>query len=179
MAKTKKLFHNLQIQAGCFLITLVLLACNNTSESNSQNGNADSASTPSKEKQAKSIATITKNDSTSIWIYDYATSTPIKNQEAKPELLTPQKIIEFINSNNSSVHLDLRKISNDTIFVKIKESTFLTQQMGSTGADEYMSVTTFTLTELKGMKYVNYDFEEGDHANPGTYSRKYYLERNN
>ena len=179
MAKTKKLLHNLQIQAGCFLILLIFSACNNASDTTSQTKNIDSASTPSKEKQAKSIATITKNDSISIWVYNYTTSTPIKNKEPKPELLTPQKIIDFINSNNPSVHLDLIKISNDTIFVKIKESTFLTQQMGSTGADEYMSVTTFTFTELKGIKYVNYDFEEGDHANPGTYSRNYYLERNN
>ncbi len=50
--------------------------------------------------------------------------------------------------------------------------------MGTTGADDYMSTTTFTLTELRGIKYVNFAFEEGDHAVPGTYSRKYYIDRN-
>jgi hypothetical protein len=54
----------------------------------------------------------------------------------------------------------------------------ITQQMGTSGADDYMTTTTFTLTELKGIKYVNFDFEEGDHAVPGTYSRQYYIDRN-
>ena len=55
---------------------------------------------------------------------------------------------------------------------------YTSQQMGTTGADEYMSVITFTLTELKGVRYVNLDFEEGDHASPGTYNRQYYIDRN-
>ena len=88
-------------------------------------------------------------------------------------------MINLINGHKANkIHLDFVKISLDTIYVKINNSMFLTQQMGTTGADEYMSVTTFSLTELKGIKYVDYDFEEGDHANPGTYSRQDYLERN-
>jgi hypothetical protein len=34
-----------------------------------------------------------------------------------------------------------------------------------------MAIATYTLTEMAGIKYVHYDFEEGDHAEPGTYSR--------
>ena len=119
-------------------------------------------------------------DSLSIWVYDYTKEIPVKNGEINFDTLTPNKLVDYINSNNGQdkIHLDLIKISNDTIYLKIKESTFLTQQMGTTGADEYRSVITFTLTELKGVRYVNLDFEEGDHASPGTYNRQYYIDRN-
>jgi len=122
----------------------------------------------------------TNKDSFSIWVYDYKTEIPVKNREINFDSLTPSKLVDYINTNNGQdrIQLDLIKISNDTIYLKIKESTFLTQQMGTSGADEYMSVTTFTLTELKGVRYVNLDFEEGDHASPGTYSRQYYIDRN-
>jgi len=35
-----------------------------------------------------------------------------------------------------------------------------------------MATATYTLTEAKGINYVDFDFEEGDHAVPGTYSRE-------
>ena len=53
----------------------------------------------------------------------------------------------------------------------IPHSEMLTERIGSTGAEIYMASATRSLTELKGIKYVNYDFEEGDHATPGVYNR--------
>jgi hypothetical protein len=32
--------------------------------------------------------------------------------------------------------------------------------------------TTYNLTELKGIKFVSYNMQAGDHVSPGTYSRK-------
>jgi hypothetical protein len=115
-----------------------------------------------------------------IWLYDYSSfPLPVKNRKVSPDTLTPEKLVKLINSCSSKeTRLDFVKISQDTIFVKIKDSQFLTQRMGSSGADDYMTTSTFTLTELKDIKYVNYDFEEGDHAAPGTYSRQYFLDRN-
>ncbi len=43
--------------------------------------------------------------------------------------------------------------------------------MGTSGAEGFMVSTTFTFTELNGIKYVSYDFQYGDHANPGVYDR--------
>jgi hypothetical protein len=121
-----------------------------------------------------------KKDNISIWTYDYVTDAPVKNRDVKADTLTPGKLVNFINTHKggSKIHLDLVKLSHDTIYVKIKESTYLTQQMGTSGAEDYMTTTTFTLTELKNVKFVTYDFKEGDHAAPGTYSREYYTDRN-
>jgi hypothetical protein len=65
----------------------------------------------------------------------------------------------------------LAKVNFDTAFIVIDNSNYLTQQMGTTGADEYLAKLTFSLTELESINFVNLNFEEGDHAVPGTYER--------
>lgn len=80
-------------------------------------------------------------------------------------------MITLTNNLYPEVELQFKKISGDTLYVKIPESNYLTQQMGTTGAEMYMANATFNLTELPGIKYVNFDFNEGDHAAPATLSR--------
>jgi len=92
-------------------------------------------------------------------------------QPISADSLTADNLIKHINSRYDHIRLQLVKISNDTVFVKIRNSNFLTQQMGSTGADMYMTEATYNLSELNNIGYVNFDFKEGDHASPGTYSR--------
>ncbi|MDQ3109219.1 MAG: hypothetical protein M3R17_04945 [Bacteroidota bacterium] len=153
-----------------------LTACNN-SEKGKQ---PDTINAKNGFDTTNKIANVSvKKDSVSIWIYDYMTDLPIKNRSVNADTLTPGKLVEFINTykGGSAIHLDFIKVERDTIYVKIKESTFLTQRMGTYGANEYLCTTTFTLTELKGVKNVNFDFEEGDHAVPGTYNRKYYIDK--
>jgi spore germination protein GerM len=72
----------------------------------------------------------------------------------------------------SKVRLVFIKSSGDTAYLKIPDATYLTQQMGSTGPRLFLSGLVYTLTSLPGINYVNLDFEEGDHAAPGTYSRE-------
>jgi hypothetical protein len=109
------------------------------------------------------------------WVteYDSIKNEYVLKQQRKlnPETLTPQAMIADINAAWNEIKLEFRKISNDTLYVAIPKSDYLTQQMGSSGSSEYMATTTFNLTELKGIRYVNYDFIEGDHLSPGTFSR--------
>jgi hypothetical protein len=81
-------------------------------------------------------------------------------------------IVGLINNGYPDVKLQFTKISSDTIYVKIPKSTYLTQQMGTTGAEMYLANATYNLTELPNISYVNFDFIEGDHAEPGTFSKK-------
>ena len=109
------------------------------------------------------------------WVteYDSVKNECILKQQRKldPEKLNPQAMIADINAAWEHIKLEFRKISNDTLYVAIPQSDYLTQQMGSSGSSEYIATTTFNLTELKGIKFVNYDFVEGDHLSPGTFSR--------
>jgi hypothetical protein len=109
------------------------------------------------------------------WITDYDTVKAeffLKQQrKINPDSLTTDEIVSNINAAWENVKLEFRKISHDTIYVAIPQSEFLTERMGSSGAAEYLASTTYNLTELKNIKFVNYDFEAGDHLNPGTYGR--------
>ena len=87
------------------------------------------------------------------------------------DTMSAQRVIQLINNNYDSIHLDLVKISHDTIYIHIPKSEMLTERIGSTGAEMFMASTTFSLTAVKGIHYVNYDFVEGEHAAPGVFER--------
>ena len=95
-----------------------------------------------------------------------------KPRDAKLDTFSSIHLIQLINNNYPDVQLDLVKISHDTLYVKIPDSKKLTQEMGSTGAENYMASATYTLTELKNVKFVNFAMKEGDHAAPGVFSRE-------
>lgn len=75
-----------------------------------------------------------------------------------------------------SPKLKLRDIKEKVVNVEIVNAEYLTQRMGTTGAEHFLAVATFTLTEHDDIKFVNFIFREGDHAAPGLYSRKRFLE---
>jgi hypothetical protein len=94
-----------------------------------------------------------------------------KAEAAGLDSISTASVIDYINKSDSSIHLDIIKTSNDTVYLKIPDAHYLTQQMGSTGPTLYMASVVYNLTEIPGLHYVNFDFEEGDHASPGTMNR--------
>lgn len=88
-----------------------------------------------------------------------------------PDTLSPEAVVSYLNSMNNNVQLAILKISGDTVYLKIQEASYLTQQMGSTGSTMYLAQVIYNLTEIAGINYVMLDFEEGDHASPGTFTR--------
>ncbi len=99
----------------------------------------------------------------------------IKIRPISADSLNYTSILSMLNSIYPEVKLDVKRISNDTLYLKTKNSKFLTQQMGSTGAFNYLKEVTYNLTEVNNIHYVNFDFVEGDHAQPGTYSRSEFV----
>lgn len=95
-----------------------------------------------------------------------------KPETAIPETFSSAQLIDVLNSNFPEIRLDLVKISHDTMYVDIPDSKRLSTGIGDTGAENYMASATYTLTELKNVKFVNFKFPPGDHAEPGTYSRQ-------
>ena len=98
----------------------------------------------------------------------------VKTPVLAPEIdsLYPATIITYLNNNNPNIKLEYNRISGDTLFLKIPDATFLTQQMGSSGPEVYLAEVVYNCTELPGIKYITLDFEEGDHAEPGTFKRE-------
>ncbi|MES1197747.1 MAG: hypothetical protein ABUL41_00535 [Chitinophagaceae bacterium] len=110
-----------------------------------------------------------------IWIADYDTIKQQfflkKQRTTNTDTLTAETLISYINEAWENVILVFNKVSNDTLYVSIPDNDFLAERMGSAGAEAYMASTTYNLTELKGIRFVNYNFKEGDHLSPGVFSR--------
>lgn len=121
------------------------------------------------------LSTYTYDAKNAIWGYEYDSEINdfklTKLRSINSDTLNPVSIVKLINENWPKVQLKLEAISNDTIFINIPNSEVLTQQMGTSGADNYMITTTFSLTELNDINYVSFDFEAGDHCSPGIYHR--------
>lgn len=96
----------------------------------------------------------------------------IKREGSGPDTLSPAGVVTFLNNNFPHVQLVIEKISGDTLFLKIPQPAYFTQQMGSSGPTTYLAEAVYNLTEIPGIHYVNFDFEEGDHAQPGTFNRE-------
>jgi hypothetical protein len=93
--------------------------------------------------------------------------------------LTVDNMISMINKEHPEIKLDFERVTHDSIFVRIKNSKYLTQQMGSTGADAYLAEVTYNLTELSNINFVYIGFKEGDHAAPGIYTRTDFVKVSN
>lgn len=93
-----------------------------------------------------------------------------KNEAAQPAIINADSLIKGLNEYYENVFIEKVKQSNDTIYTAIKDSKYLSQQMGSTGAEMYLADVVLNLTAVPGIKYVKIDMEEGDHAQPGTWS---------
>lgn len=86
--------------------------------------------------------------------------------------LNPENVCKALNKKYPEIIAQFVKQSTDTIFVKISDATYLTQSSGSMGAEIYMAEATYSFTQIPGVNFVNFDFEEGDHAAPGTFKRE-------
>jgi hypothetical protein len=116
-------------------------------------------------------------DTVWFWGFDAAADTVYKHTPIGTGIVGVPKVITALNKAYPLVQLQYVKTSHDTLFVKIPDSEVLTQQMGTTGAKGYGISCTYTLTELPGIRYVHFDFEEGDHARPGTSDRNSWIQR--
>ncbi len=146
------------------LISLaILISCNNNASNN--NSAEDSLVIEAELLPDERLSWITE--------YDSLKNEFVLKQQRKVDgaNLNAQGVIADINAVWEGIKLEFRRISNDTLYVAIPQSDYLTQQMGSSGSSEYMASATFNLTEISGIRYVNYDFREGDHLSPGTFSR--------
>jgi hypothetical protein len=66
----------------------------------------------------------------------------------------------------------LQKSEPPTVVVEILNDKYLTEAMGSSGAQDYLAIATYTLTEGPGITSVEFVFHPGEHAMPGVYSRE-------
>jgi hypothetical protein len=87
---------------------------------------------------------------------------------------SPNELIEILNMRPSKCKIDYVEKTGDTLKIRILEDEYLTEQMGTSGADCYMAETIYTLTENDLIQFVRFEMAYGSHAGPGLYCRKDY-----
>jgi hypothetical protein len=162
----------------CFLFFLMVIAFScNTNQSEKTATTVDTTVTAT----ITDSASINK-DSHYFWSSDADSPKGLEMIKSRPlstDSLTQTNIIQLMNEAYPEIPLSFTKISHDSIFLKISKSNYLTEQLGSSGADAYIAEVTYNFTELKGINFVNISFKEGNHASPGTYSRTDFVQGGN
>lgn len=85
--------------------------------------------------------------------------------------LQVDSLTQLFRMHYPQVPLAVTRQEGSTLHLEISDPTYLTQQMGSSGAKTYLVEVTYAFTEIAGIDEVNIVFEEGDHAIPGAYNR--------
>jgi hypothetical protein len=111
-----------------------------------------------------------------VWQVDYENKTKTRNPQFRDEYLNVDTIIKGLNELYPKIKLDKIKISRDTLFAEIKDSYYLGESIGSYGPNAYIADAVINLTSVKDINYVRFNFEDGSHISPATWSKKQFLE---
>jgi hypothetical protein len=141
------------------------------------NGNKEEANKGSSIETTEDPATVEPtlqyNPESNLYVwkanFDY---TKIQNPALQPAILNTDSLIKGLNVRNENVFLQKERISGDTLYTFINDSQYLSNQMGSTGAEVYIADVVLNLTEVPGVKYVAIKMEEGSHAQSGIWSKQ-------
>lgn len=135
-------------------------------------------SEPSKNVEQKSVPVTNMDHEKTLvvpWVVQMNDSTHAmeikKDPAADMAHLGPKDLVDALNLKYPQIRLEWIKLEGNKAFVKINDSSYLTQQAGSEGAEAYLAEVTYSLTELKEIAAVDFSFKEGDHAVAGVYTR--------
>lgn len=107
-----------------------------------------------------------------IWEVNAEKKTLRKNPSLASMNINADSVINGLNREYDQVKLEKISISNGTITLRINDSDYFTNQMGSSGASQYLAQAVINLTSIPGIKFVRLEFKQGSHASPGTWSRR-------
>lgn len=107
-----------------------------------------------------------------IWEVDADKKTITKNPQLQPEFFNVDILIAGLNEMYPEITLEKVRITHDTLYMQIRDAAYLTNQMGSFGAEQYIAQAVINLTSVEGVRYVRIDFPLGSHASPDVWSRE-------
>jgi hypothetical protein len=155
-------------RALLFLLVLLSVSCNQCNKTSEQRNTSSTDSIKPEKKDSVKL-----DDLPWITAIDPKTgNTHLQHLPAKSANLTPQQIVEAANKKYPQIQLQWIKKEGNTAYLRINDATYLTQSIGSAGAEAYLSEITYSFTEVEGINSINLDFPEGDHASPGVYTRE-------
>lgn len=133
---------------GLYILLLLIHACGQRS------------STQETENDEKWFDT----DTLLIWNCDAASETRNKIYRPKDSIPIIQPVINGINQIWPEGKLMVDHQNNDTLNVRLADPLWLTERIGNTGAEQYLTFSAMNLLEIKGIKVVCFVLPEGTHA---------------
>lgn len=162
----------LKTLAAAFVV-FIMAACNsNQNETVKTPPEEEVTDTVSVDNSADSMRTIVNRSM--IWTVQRQGNEKEKLKAPDSSLATTYssaQLIDLLNQSYPDVQLTFVKVSHDTIYVKISDSEKLANELGDTGAEDYLASATYTLTQNNNIHFVNIDMKAGGHAEPGVYKR--------
>ena len=155
-----------------FFLLAATISCTNSANDNSS---ADSAGIEASELRPTELTAQEqqmKREQYYIWEVDADKKTITKNPQLQPEFFDVDTLIAGLNEMYPEIALENKGRRNDTLYTEIKNAEYLTNRMGSMGAEQYIAQAVINLTSVEGIKYVRIDFPEGNHASPDVWSRE-------
>ena len=161
------------------LSLIVVAACNPSKETESQTVRQEIARLKLEVKKLEDrqaiVTKLAHKGDPGVWELDW-------NEEAEifePRLVeqyprdkaTPKNIVNGLNRLRPVPGVEFVAQQGATVHLRIKNERFLTQRMGTMGAQEYLGAVVISLTSAPAVELVHFDFMEGDHASPGFYAR--------
>lgn len=165
------------------VIVTSLAACNPSEEAETraledQIARLQSEKQKLQERQAI-IARLVRKGEPGIWTLDWNDTArifePTNLERYSDQQATPRNIVKGLNRIHSSPGIEFVEKRGATVYLRIKDPDFLTQRMGSAGAEQYLGSVVISLTSIPDVELVHFDFFEGDHASPGFYSRATFI----
>jgi hypothetical protein len=110
------------------------------------------------------------------WRFDKKLFIPVQNPSSNQDSITVEETIKLINEKKffRKIQLKLTRVSNDTIYIEIPEAEFLTEKIGNDLAQDFLSTTTFILTDFEKINFVNLEFKSKSQIKAGVYNRDYF-----
>ncbi|MBM3439303.1 MAG: hypothetical protein FJX94_00385 [Bacteroidetes bacterium] len=104
------------------------------------------------------------SDTIIVWNCDAENETRSRIFQSDDSIQNILPIINGINSTYPEMQLRFNAVSKDTVLVELVEGKLLVNQMGSSGAEQYLSFAAMNLLEAKGIRFVKFSLPEGAHA---------------
>ena len=121
---------------------------------------------------ARLVEVLFRDRTPAIWACN-ANADEVERMAEKPGAELAEIIVAFnaLSGGKGTPQLVLESVDRDTAEISVANAEVLTRRMGTTGAECFLAGATFSLTSVPGIDYVWFEFEEGEHAAPGRYSR--------
>jgi len=151
------------------LLFLLLLSCTNNTSNEPES--ETTVLSPTAVDSSSTGPEITDKAQFYVWEVNSDTKTKKQNPQLRPQYYSVDTLLMGLNERYPRILLEKKRIGHDTLYTEIKDAMYLTDGMGSTGAEEYVAQAVINLTSVKGIRCVRIDFAEGSHASPDVWCR--------